>query len=171
MSLLKSFLRYLNLYFEEYVCVFLLSLLVSLLGISVFSRFFLNRAWAWQEELTHIAFVLFIYFGLSLGAKKRGHIRVTSFVKLFPENWNDKIILVADGIWLAFNLAVIVISFELLKTMSNFPYYTAAMHLNMFWVYLFIPFSFVLTFCRILQYYYEKFKFKKEKKGDKAYSC
>lgn len=168
MSLLKSFLRRLDLYFEEYICVFLLALLVSLLGISVFSRFFLSRAWAWQEELTHIAFVLFIYFGLSLGAKKRGHIRVTSFIKLLPENWNDKVILVADAIWLSFNLAVIVISFELLKTMNNFPYYTAAMHLNMFWIYLIIPFSFVLTSYRIIQYYYRKIKFKKVKGGKKA---
>jgi len=168
MSLLKSFLKRLDLYFEEYICVFLLALLVSLLGISVFSRFFLSRAWAWQEELTHITFVLFIYFGLSLGAKKRGHIRVTSFIKLFPENWNDKVILVADAIWLSFNLAVIVISFELLRTMNTFPYYTAAMHLNMFWVYLIIPFSFILTSYRIIQYYYRKIKFKKVKGGEKT---
>lgn len=156
--IIKSFLRYLDRYFEEYICVFLLALLVSLLGVSVFSRFVLNRAWAWQEELTRIVFVSFIYFGFSLGAMKRGHIRVISFIRFFPEKWREKVILVADIIWIVFNLAVIIISFELLSTMYSFPYRTAAMNINMFWVYLIIPFSFLLTNYRIIQYYYRKYR-------------
>lgn len=162
--IIKSFLRHLDRYFEEYICVFLLGLLVSLLGISVFSRFVLHRAWAWNEELTHIAFVLFIYFGLSLGAMKRGHIRVTSFIRFFPEPWREKVILIADIVWILFNIAVIVISFELLKTMYEFTYRTAALNLDMFWIYLIIPVSFFLTNYRIIQYYYRKFRSKKVKK-------
>lgn len=169
--IIKSFLKHLDRFFEEYICVFLLALLVSLLGVSVFSRFILNRAWAWNEELTHIAFVLFIYFGLSLGAMKRGHIRVTSFVKLFPEIWREKIILIADIVWAVFNLAVIIMSIELLTTMYDFPYRTAAMNINMFWIYLIIPFSFFLTNYRIIQYYYRKYRSKKIRKGDKAEVC
>jgi C4-dicarboxylate transporter, DctQ subunit len=163
--IIKPFLKHLDRYFEEYICVFLLALLVSLLGISVFSRFILHRAWAWNEELTHIIFVLFIYFGLSLGAMKRGHIRVTTFVKLFPETWHYGIILIADIVWILFNVAVIIISIELLTTMIDFPYFTAAMHLNMFWIYLIIPLSFLLTNYRIIQYYYRKYRSKKSLEG------
>ena len=115
-----------------------------------------------------IVFVFFIYFGFSLGAMKRGHIRVISFVKLFPEIWRDKIILIADIVWIVFNLTVIIVSIELLTTMYNFPYRSAAMNINMFWVYLIIPFSFFFTNYRIIQYYYRKFKPKTSKKGDKA---
>lgn len=155
---IKSFLKHIDRYFEEYICVILLVLLVSLLGVSVFSRYVLSRAWAWQEELTRIVFVLFIYFGFSLAAMKRAHIRIISFVRLFPEIWRDKIILIADIVWVVFNLSVIIISIELLTTMHNFPYYSAAMNINMFYIYLFIPLIFALANYRIIQYYYRKFK-------------
>lgn len=153
-----NLLKHLDEHLEEYICATFLTLIVALLGIQVFFRFFFGRAWAWQEELTRFLFVWFNYLGVSLGAKRFGHIRITTFVKLFPASWQDKILLLADIVWLFFNLAVVVISFELLKTMQRFPMNSAALGWDLFWVYLIIPLGFLLTSYRILQGYYRKFR-------------
>lgn len=160
-----KWLKYLDDHFEEVVCAVFLTLIVAFLGIQVFFRFFLGRAWAWQEELTRFLFVWFNYLGVSLGAKRFGHIRVTTFVNFFPERWRDKVILLADIVWLFFNLAVVVVSFELLKTMLRFPMLSAAMGWNLFWIYLIIPLGFLLTSYRILQGYYRKFRTWSAKRG------
>lgn len=139
-------------HFEEAVCAVLLCLLMLLLGLQVVLRFGFGTALTWSEELIRFLFVWFAYLGAVLGAQRGAHIRITSFVALLPgARLRRAILLVADLAWVAFNLAVVMISWRLLETFLRFPQRSAALGVDLFWIYLVVPLSFALMTGRLIQ--------------------
>ena len=150
--------KFLDKNFEEVFCALSLATIIVLLGIQVLLRFFFNTAFSWQEELTRILFVWFCYIGVSLGAKKLYHIKVTIFRDLLPKALRPIINVVSDFVWVFFNCYIVYISIEMLSTMRDFPHLSPAMDIDMFYLYLIIPISFTATTLRILQIYYKNIK-------------
>lgn len=150
--MLKS-LALLDRYFEEVICGVLLCALMLLLGTQVVLRFGFGTALTWSEELIRFLFVWFAYLGAVLGAQRGGHIRITTFVSLLPrKNMREVVLLIADLSWICFNLSVVYISYDLLEKFSRFPQSSAAMGVDLFWVYLIVPISFFLMTVRLIQW-------------------
>lgn len=137
--------------FEEYICAFLLSVIVILLGIQIVLRFGFKRGLDWSNEIIGYAFVWMNYLGVAMGAKRLAHIRITTFVNLMPENIKKISLFTADILWVLFNIAVVLISFEMIERMTKFKTLSPSLQINIIWSYSIIPIGFALTTFRVIQ--------------------
>lgn len=144
-------IKALDRYLEEVVCSLLLSALVFILGWQVVERFLFAVSTTWHEEVSRFIFIWLVYLGISLGVKRREHIRIMAFIRFIPRRAHRVLYFIAEFGWLLFCLVVLYLSFGMLKTMFQFKHLSAALHWNMAYVYLIIPISMVLTSVRIVQ--------------------
>ena len=151
-------LRLIDKYLEEAVCSTLLFSLVVILGIQVFMRFFLHSSIAWQEEMCRFLFIWTVYFGISLGVKRREHIRIVLLFRFLPDSIGKILYYVSEVGWLIFNIFIFAVSIPMLKTMFEFKHASAALQWNMAYIYLIIPIAFFLTSYRLVQVHYIDFK-------------
>lgn len=136
---------------EEVACVVLLTVVVGLVGLQVVLRFLFQTSLAWADEITRFAFVWFNYMGVALGAKRMGHIRVTSFIDWLPGAVKNRVLMLADVIWIMFNLAVCAVSVNYLAQTIRYAERSPILDINTAYVYSLIPASFALTSLRIVQ--------------------
>lgn len=136
------------------MCAVLLVALMLLLGVQVVLRYGFGMSISWHEEATRLCFVWFAYLGASLGVQREGHIRVTSFVLLLPEGWpRHAVVMLADLVWLAFNITVVVIAWDFFAVSWRFGQASAALGIDMFWIQLIVPIGFTLMSARLIQLY------------------
>jgi len=153
---LKKAIVLVDQWFEEFVCSVLLSILMGVLGVQVFFRYVLYRSFSWNEELARFVFIWVVYLGISLGAKRNEHIRVTIFTKIVPTSHRKYLEYASDLGWLIFCVYIFWLGVEMLQTMFHYKHLSAALQWNTAYIYIIIPLSFLLTAFRIIQYYYRK---------------
>jgi len=144
-------IKALDKWFEEVVCSLLLVALVTILGWQVAERFLFAVSTTWHEEVSRFIFIWLVYLGISLGVKRREHIRIMAFIRFIPKRAHRVLYFIAEFGWLFFCLVVCYLSFSMLKTMFQFKHLSAALHWNMAYIYLIIPVSMLLTSFRIAQ--------------------
>ncbi|WP_134703975.1 TRAP transporter small permease [Ammoniphilus sp. YIM 78166] len=144
-------LKKLNMHFEEYVCMLLLSLMVLLILTQVASRFLLNMSLDWSEELARFIFIWLIYISISLAAKYNRHIRVEALKFVLPPFLSKLVDLFALLCWLGFNGYMIFHGADMVTQILNTTQTSAAIGLNMGYIYSIVPIGFLLMSIRILQ--------------------
>lgn len=151
---MRDLVRLVDRHLEEVVCAVLLCVLMALLGLQVFLRFVFAMGFAWNEELIRFVFVWFVYLGAVLGVQRKGHIRIVSFLRLLPTGRPRQIALItSDVVWLAFNIAVVIIALPLLERFARFPQLSPVLRIDTWWIYLVVPVSFALMSARLVQLY------------------
>lgn len=80
----------------------------------------------WTEELARYSFVWFVFFGASYAARLAAHNRVTIQFRPFPKWVGDACMLLSDGVWLFFNIVMVVESLTVIRELREFPYATPA---------------------------------------------
>ena len=93
--------------FEGYVSQVLLAFFVLILLLQIFLRQFGHPLY-WTEELARYSFVWFVFFGASYAARLAAHNRVTIQFRPFPKWVGDACMLLSDGVWLFFNIVMVV---------------------------------------------------------------
>lgn len=136
--------------FEEALLCLAFTMLILLMSAQVFSRYVLNKAIGWSEEVSRISFVWSIFLGIDLAAKKERHIRVTFQLRMFPLGMRRIISILADFIWLAFSGILAYISLKYVIDMFKFPYYSQTLGINLAYAYIIVPFGFTMMTIRIL---------------------
>ena len=149
-------MRFLN-NIEDYVCRLLLTLFVTLLFVQVVLRTVFGWGLPWIEELSRFAFVWFAFLGAAHAAKLNAHNRVEVHLKLLPKRVYQTIIVIADLLWIAFNIAIVWKSWEVIQGLLEFPYISPALEWSMAYVYMIFPIAFVLLSFRTLQVDYHRF--------------
>lgn len=149
-------MKYLN-NIEDYICRFLLTLFVTLLFVQVVLRTVFGWGLPWIEELSRFAFVWFAFLGAAHAAKLNAHNRVEVHLKLLPKRVYQTIIMLADLLWIAFNIAIVWKSWEVIQGLLEFPYISPALEWSMAYVYMIFPIAFVLLSFRTLQVDYHRF--------------
>lgn len=81
---MKQKLLYLYDHLEEVVLVVLFVVLVAAIFLQVVARYIFNNSPSWTEELGKYAFVWLSWIGISIGAKKGEHIKITALTERFP---------------------------------------------------------------------------------------
>lgn len=140
---------------EELFCATFMSVTVALLFFQVVYRYGFGKAIAWTEELSRFSFLFMVYLGTSLAAKQGRHIRVTAQFKILPPALRKYFVLLADLIWLLFNVIVVIEGIKLFNSMAQYPLVSAVLDWNLRYVFLIIPVSFALQIIRIIQNYYQ----------------
>ncbi|MCK4785726.1 MAG: TRAP transporter small permease [Desulfobacteraceae bacterium] len=153
-ALLKNFINSL----EEVVCCILLSTLIILMGIQVFTRFVLGSPSPACEEISRFCLVGFIYFGAALGAKRGSHYRVIVYQLVFKKRTGKTISLLGDLIWLAFNIVMVIYGVKFVLSVIEFPYLSSALMIPMKYIYPIIPIGYSLIVLRMIYFHHKQSK-------------
>ena len=68
---------------EETILVGMFTLMVFIIFAQVIMRYIFNNSLSWSEELGKFLFVWISWLGISIGAKRKEHIKITMFVDKF----------------------------------------------------------------------------------------
>lgn len=143
---------------EEMACGGLLLFISAMLFIQVVCRYGFGMALDWSEEVNRFAFMFMVYLAGSLGIRRKMHVRVTAQLKLFPRSVQLFLFVLVDLIWIAFNTVVFWQGMLFLASMKKNGMMSAAMMIDMRYVYWIIPFSFMLSSVRIAQNWVDVFR-------------
>ena len=150
MGILKSI--YHN--FEEYVCTIFVSCMIICLGLQVAMRIISGASIAWSEELSRYCFLWTVYIGAALVAKRNAHVRITAQFSFLPIGGRLFFRILADCIWIAFNLYLAANCIITIQNGLQFPEISPTLGVVKSWVEMVIPFGFVLMSWRIVEQYY-----------------
>ena len=139
--------------FETYVCRTLLAVFVTILFVQIVSRQVFGQSLAWSEELSTYMFVWFVFFGASYAAKLGAHNRVTIQFAPFPKVVKLVSEVIADFLWLCFNLYFVYLSVIFVIKMNKF-WSSQTLGVPMKYFYLILPIAFTLMSIRIIQVNY-----------------
>ena len=137
--------------FEYYILFPLISGLVILGVLQVFSRFVFSIPIPWTEELSRYFFIAMIYFGMSLAIKRDIHVRVEIIDLLVPKHMLPYFRILSDVITalvlglISYNMLEIIMNAKLINQTSP------ALQVPIYMVYCIIPITFFLSIIRIGQ--------------------
>ncbi|AOT68567.1 TRAP transporter small permease [Geosporobacter ferrireducens] len=86
-----KFLDRINKLFEQIGMIFIV-LMILIISIQVFSRYFFSVTPRWSEEVALLLMVWFAFIGISIGVKRESHLSIEYFVSLLPEKIQKVII-------------------------------------------------------------------------------
>ena len=138
-------------FFEKYVAIFLMLFVFGLLLLQVITRYFLNNPLSWPEELLRFCFVAMIYLSISYAASENAHIRIEIQFQKLPRLWKIVFLSLADIMWIFFNVVIIKEGVHVVQSLFKFPYISPVLRVSMAYVYIIIPFGFLLMTVRIVQ--------------------
>jgi len=150
---------------EEIVCSFLLSTLIALMGIQVFTRFLLGSPSPVCEEVSRFCLVGFIYFGAALGAKHGSHYRVVVYQIFFKGGTGKVISVLGDLVWLAFCVIMVFYGIKFVQSVIDFPYLSPALMIPMKYIYPVIPIGYSLIVIRMVWFRYEQYRNARDEGG------
>ncbi|QGH36185.1 TRAP transporter small permease subunit [Gracilibacillus salitolerans] len=146
-----TIMKKLNQHIEEWILVTLLTVSLTSITLQICMRFIFDNSLAWSEELARYCFVWLIYIGIAYGVKRSRHICLDIVYDLVPVSVK-KIMLIASYILVGlFAVVVIYYSYFMIEQIMNFGQKSAAMRINMVYVYLSVPVGMALTLLRVIQ--------------------
>lgn len=151
-------------HFEDVISTVLIIIVFFALGASVVGRW-LGIPTSSLQEVYRYAFVGAILFGISSAAKDDEHIRADIITGSVSQSVREKILFVADIIWLLFSLALAWYGTFYVIGLTEFIQFTPILHIPIWMLQAMVPISSLLASIRIAQNIIGKIlKFKKQKK-------
>jgi len=135
---------------EEVLCVVVLSLIVIVTSLQVFTRYFLDSPLSWAEELARFLMIWLVFFGASAGIKRKAHIKVDFFLDRMPPSFK-KIFSILGGVLVVGILLILIYQ----GTMLSIKMATvSAISLPITWgfVYSAVPIGCFFILLRLIQY-------------------
>lgn len=132
---------------EGWAGVFLMAAILVIMGLGVFFRYVLNNSLTWSEELARYGLVYATFIGGAVAARRGSHIRVTFLENALPESWARWLGKFQDLVTLGFVLYVAWLAIRISEILSSTR--SAAMHLQMHYVYAAIVIGFGLMAVRL----------------------
>ncbi len=148
-----SLVRWLERHLEEAVCCVSLSLVAVCVFLQVIMRYGFNTALHWSEEVAAIAMVWAVYMGAALCVRERFHIRILAGVMLFPRPLAKATILLADALWAAFSVFMLIVSVDYLGVLWNFTSRTPGLGIDEFYPQSILVIGYALILLRLVQIY------------------
>jgi C4-dicarboxylate transporter DctQ subunit len=156
-----SFKKLLDEKLEEVFLVLTMVVMVVLIFVQVISRYVFEASLSWSEELARYVHIWQIWIGASFAIRKREHIKVEAFKKLFNETGQKVIELISIILWFALAVFLAIAGTDLVATIFSRGQNSPAMQMPMWMVYSAIPLGGLLMSIRLIQQLY--FLFKPEK--------
>ncbi len=147
-------LRFLDRHLEESIACACIAAVACFVFLQVVLRYAFNTALSWTEELSGFAMVWAVYMGAALAVRERFHIRIMAGITALPRPAALAFVVLADLIWLAFNLFMIKVTIDYLTVLWERPSTSPSLGINMFWPECIVLIGFVLMTLRLLQIYY-----------------
>ena len=153
-----KYLKLIDKYLEESLCVILFMGMTSLVFFQVLSRFIFNYSIHWSEELARFSFAWLVYLAASMAIKHRKHIRVQVAEIFLPRKIAAWIGIVADTIWLALTVIMALQGKAMAERILFLGQTSPSLEIPIGYVYSIIPIGFGLMAFRLLQQLIIRFK-------------
>jgi TRAP-type C4-dicarboxylate transport system permease small subunit len=137
--------------FEVYIGAFCTGVMILLLLLQVFSRYVLQRAFSWTEELALIFFILSIYFGATAAIRRNQHLRLAVVLDKMSPKGRAIMEIINDIVFFAFNCIILTGLMALTTRLKANNVRTAMTNIPKWIVYAFLPFLFILMNIRLIQ--------------------
>ena len=135
---------------EAWIAGLLLTVLVCLMTTQVFLRFALNISVSWFEEVIRLVFVWTVYASILIAASDDRHIRVAAHLSLLPIAAQRGVLVVADLVWIGFNLVVVYAAMTYVAALVRQPYLLPTTGVNLVWFFMIVPVGFLILSVRVL---------------------
>lgn len=159
---MRRALKFIDERFEEIIGVIMLATCLTLIFIGVVMRLIFKSGLPWQEELSRILYVLVVYVGASYGMKSEDHIRITFVRDMLPPLGRKIMEVLTDIIWIAFNVIIVVISFQVYPKLQRFIGESAILEIPLHYIFLTVPIGCLLITLRLVQGYIRKYTGRKK---------
>lgn len=146
-------LHWLERHLEEVICCICLSLIAVCVFLQVIMRYGFNSALQWSEEVAAIGMLWAVYMGASLCVRERFHIRIMAGVMLLPRTIARGTIFIADALWAAFSVIMVIASFDYLSVLWRFKSHTPSLGINEFYPQSILVIGYLLMLFRLGQIY------------------
>jgi len=150
---LRSFLHTLYEHLEEWLSSFFLAIMIACLALQVLVRVFTGAALDWAEEMSRFTFIWAVYIGASLTAKRGAHVRLSAQFLLASTQVRLFFFILADVIWVAFNLFFVFIGARMVAEALKFPEISPTLQITKAYVEMVIPIAFVMMSFRTVELY------------------
>lgn len=144
-------LRWCERYFEAVFMVVLMFAISIVTGMQVFSRYVLDDALSWSEEICRYMFIWMVYFGISYAIRQRRHIRILGIYSVVSETMKKVLLFLADGLFLFFVAIMAINGAELCRKIFTLGQLTPSLEFSMAYIYASLPFGFTLAALRLIQ--------------------
>ncbi|SDX86379.1 TRAP-type C4-dicarboxylate transport system, small permease component [Ruegeria halocynthiae] len=141
-------------YFEEVLCTIFLCVVVGSVLMQVIMRFVFHSAAAWAEETAVYGMIFAVYLGATMATRERAHIRISLLVSRLPRKPQVGCIVLADALWTAFVVFMIVQTTKYTNLLFSVTFQTPGLGIEQRWIQMFIPILFGLMLFRIAQVYW-----------------
>lgn len=146
-------LHWLERHLEETICCLALSVVAVCVFLQVIMRYGFGTALQWTEEIAAIGMVWAVYMGASLCVRERFHIRIMAGVMLLPRQLARAVILLADLLWAAFCVLMLIVSFDYLGVLWQFTARTPSLGINELYPQSILVIGYGLILARLAQIY------------------
>lgn len=119
---------------EELLLVSMFAGMVLVIFFQVIMRYAFNNSLPWSEELGKFFFVWISWLGISIGAKRGEHIKITMFSDKVSFKTKHMLNILSETIVIIICAITVFYGIELVKTQSIVPY--AGIKISMAWGYL-----------------------------------
>ena len=130
---------------EELVLAWGIILMAALTVLNVFSRSLFGNSLAFAEELSQFLIILVTFVGLSFGASRGRHIRMTAIYDQLSDRWRKglMVLIATTTSLLMFALAVYAVDYVL--TVQELGTVSPALQVPLYLIYMAAPLGFVLS--------------------------
>ena len=146
---------------EEWFLAATMIVMVVLIFVQVITRYIFENSLTWSEELARYVHIWQIWIGASLAVRKKEHIKVEAFKKIFNAKIQKVIDLIALLCWFSLAVFLAIAGTDLVTTIFAKGQNSPAMQMPIWLVYSAIPLGGLLMSIRLIQQIY--FLFKPEK--------
>ncbi len=119
---------------EDIILVSMFAAMVAVIFMQVIMRYVFNNSLSWSEELGKFLFVWLSWFGISIGARRKEHIKITMLVDKLPYRVARVLDLVAEAVVIAICVVTAVYGVSLVRSQSAIRY--AGIRISISWGYL-----------------------------------
>ena len=127
---------------EKWVMIALVSLLITVTFLQVFSRYVLRNPFFWTEELARFLFIYVCMIGIGMGVGSKGHYGFESVFKLLPRGlkW-----IAGLFIYFVMGFLIIVLTWKGVEELPSTAHQlSVSLPVTMVWSYVALPLGGVL---------------------------
>lgn len=152
--------------FEEYTLVLSLIITVVVIFIQVVARYVFNSSLSWSEEFSRYLFIWQTWLGSSVALRDKKHIRLEILDNKFGPRGYNVIMIIADVLWLAFDIFLITNGTELVGKQFMRGTKSSGIGIPLAFVYASLPFSSLVIAFRLIAEIVQSFKSLKTAGGE-----
>lgn len=131
---------------EEIILVGMFALMVFVIFIQVIMRYIFNNSLSWSEELGKFLFVWISWIGISIGAKRKEHIKISMFADKFSSKVQTICEILSEIIVFGICAITAYYGIELVASQSHVNF--AGIKISMSWGYLSVVFGCIIMMFR-----------------------